>query len=96
MRLLSSPGRHALAPTTLHWNWMSFYWIVVWFGVLFLGPELFWLWKNPKNTLSYQVWHLEGLDFQHLFSVNNWSFGHYVVFAMMVWLTLHFAFGLFR
>jgi hypothetical protein len=80
----------------MKWNYMSVYWIAIWFGALFLGPELFWLWKDPKNTLSYQVWHLEGLDFAHLFSLGTWTFGHYVVFVMMIWLTLHFGFGLFR
>lgn len=80
----------------LKWNLWSVYWLAVWFGLGFLGPELYAFFTNPKNTLSYQVWHLEGLDFAHLFSIDTWSFGHYVVFALMIWLTLHFGFGLFR
>jgi hypothetical protein len=81
----------------LKWNGWSFYWIVVWFGVLFLGPELYAIFTNPKNTLSYQVWHLEGMGLKGLAqNPLNWSFGHYVVFAGMVWLIGHFVFDLWR
>ena len=80
----------------MKWNWVSVYWVGVWFGLGFLPMEMFWLFRDPKNTLSYQVWHLEGLDFSHLFSVDTWTFGHFFVLAFMVWLTLHFGFGLFR
>jgi hypothetical protein len=80
----------------LKWNAWSIYWIIVWFGLGFLVPEMYALFTDPKNTLSYQVWHLEGLDFENLFSIHTWTFGHFVVFALMIWLLMHFAFGLFR
>lgn len=82
---------------SLKWNWWSFYWIIVWFGVLFLGPEIWALKNDPRNTLSYQVWHLEGFGLTGLAqNPLHWSFAHYVVAAGVVWLVGHFVFGLWR
>lgn len=81
----------------LKWNAWSFYWIIIWFGCLFLGPELYALWKNPQNTLSYQIWHLEGMGLKGLAqNPLNWSFGHYAMAAMMIWLAGHFIFRLWH
>lgn len=43
--------------------------------------------RRPDLTLSDLVWRLEGA---------GWTFGRYVVFAMMVWLTFHFVWHMFR
>lgn len=37
------------------WSWYWVFWITVEFG----APEGYALWKNPKNTLSWQVWDAE-------------------------------------
>lgn len=72
------------------WNYASVYW-AVWFGVAFLGPELYWIVTAPENTLSAQVWHLENLT-----PGTPWTFVHFLVTALMLWLFFHFTFGWFR
>lgn len=76
----------------MRWNGASLYWLVWVFGGFF-APELYWVFTNPKNTLSYQVWHLEG-------PLNRWSFGHYAIAVLVVGLAVflvgHFVWGLFR
>jgi hypothetical protein len=81
----------------LKWNWWSFYWIVLWFGLGFLGPELWALWRYPQNTLSYQVWHLEGMGLKGLAqNPLHWTFAQYAMFCGVVWLVGHFTDGLWR
>lgn len=75
---------------TTGWNYASLYW-AVWFGILFLGPELFWLFTAPQNTLSAQVWHLEDLK-----PGVPWNFVHFLVAILVLWLFFHFSFGWFR
>lgn len=75
----------------MRWNAWSIYW-VVWF-LAFLGPELYALFTHPANTLSWQVWHVEG-------PLNEWNFAHYAVSVLVVGLAVflvgHFVWGLFR
>jgi hypothetical protein len=76
----------------MRWNWMSFYWLVAWFGLGFGIPEGIALATgHPENTLSDQVWHIEGLQTQPAF-INpvHWTLGHWVIFCGMVWLFGHF------
>jgi hypothetical protein len=74
------------------WNLWSVYWLVVWFGIGFLGPELFALFTgHDENTLSFQVWRLSGLG-----QSGGWTFAHFFIAAGMVWLLFHFVFGWFR
>lgn len=77
------------------WNLWSVYWLA-WFGVGFLGPEIWALVTNPANTLSYQVWHVEGINLAHPYDLSQWTFAHYLVFALMIWLCFHFVDGMFR
>jgi hypothetical protein len=72
------------------WNFASAYW-AVWFGVAFLGPELYWVATKPSNTLSAQVWHLENMQ-----PGVPWSFAHLMVLFFTLWLLFHFTFGMFR
>lgn len=71
------------------WNYASLYWLV-WL-LAFLGPELFWAVVNPANTLSWQVWHLEG---------EGWTFYRFLFTAISlglgVFLVGHFGWKLFR
>lgn len=81
----------------LKWNAWSFYWIFVWFLLGFGLPEFIALRKNPEDTLSYQVWHLEGWGLRGLAqNPLSWSFAHYLVAVGMVWLLGHFVYGLWR
>ena len=72
------------------WNGWSLYWLL-WIGPLFLIPEFIALFTNPRNTLSYQVWHLAGVG-----QPGQWSFAHFVILAFCVWLSFHFVLGWFR
>lgn len=71
---------------------MSFYWFVIWFACGFGIPEGIALATgHAENTLSDNVWHLVGLEPGH-----PWTFVHFLVAALMVWLLFHFVFGWFR
>jgi hypothetical protein len=62
------------------YNGWSLYWLL-WIAVGFCVPEFYSLLKGkPQNTLSYQVWHLEG---------NGATFARYFVFAFLLWLLIH-------
>jgi hypothetical protein len=72
------------------WDAASVYW-ALWLGVGFLVPELYWLFKNPVNTLSYQVWRMGQVGSGH-----PWTFAHYFIAVFMLWLLGHFVLGLWR
>jgi hypothetical protein len=64
----------------MKWNLWSLYWSV-WLFLLFGVPEGIALATgHPENTLSDQVWHLEG---------TGATFWRYVVFAVLFWLLIH-------
>lgn len=65
------------------WSWYWLVWLLLGFGV----PEGIALARNPRNTLSYQVWNLEG---------TGPTFMRFVVGAALLWLLLHMVFRLFR
>lgn len=83
---------------TPHLTWFSLYWLA-WL-VAFLGPELYWVFTNPVNTLSDQVWSIEGLNMTQPFDFAMWSDTHWavaiLVWGLFLWLSLHFPFGLLR
>lgn len=71
----------------MKWNWWSLYWLV-WLVVLFGAPEFYCIFSgNVQNTLSYQVWNLEG---------TGETFWRYVVGAFLLWLLLHMVFRIFK
>lgn len=82
-------------------NAWSAYWLY-WFLALlvsFLGPELYALVTgHGENTLSAQVWKLEGLaPGQHVW---QWTALHVLIGGglglLFVWLIFHFVFGIWR
>lgn len=71
----------------MKWNWWSLYWLI-WLAVLFGVPEFYSIFAGSvQNTLSYQVWHLEG---------TGETFWRYVIAAFLLWLFLHMVFEIFR
>lgn len=78
----------------MHWNWMTFYWFAVWLAIGFGVPEGIALFTgHPENTLSEQVWHLEGLTARNgetFWNPLTWTIPHFLVACFMVWLTIHF------
>jgi hypothetical protein len=69
------------------WNGWSAYW-GAWIILGFCVPEFYCLFRGkPQNTLSYQVWHLEG---------NGATFARYFVFAFLLWLLIHMVFRAFK
>jgi hypothetical protein len=81
-----------------HLTWFSWYWLI-WL-LAFLVPELYWLYANPVNTLSDNVWSLEGINFAQPFDFPMWTSTHWgiavLVWLLFAWLSLHFPFGLLR
>jgi len=79
----------------MKFNLMTVYWLIIWFGLGFGIPEGIALATgHPENTLSDQVWHIEGLgngESSSLFANPiSWNLGHWVIFCGMVWLFGHF------
>lgn len=73
------------------WDWASLYWLA-WLVIGFLPLELWALITGrPQDTLSDNVWRLTGVSHG-----GPWSFAHFAVAALMVWLLFHFVFGWFR
>ena len=77
----------------------AYYWFI-WFFGLFMVPELYWVVRNPANTVSDNTWRFESLDSRHPFDFAEWTPVHWafaIVFVLfMSWLFLHLTFGLFR
>ena len=78
------------------WSW---YWLFWMFGG-FLGPELYALFTNARDTLSENVWHLEDLNEAQPFDFAMWTSVHWLVavlvLGLFLWLALHLPFGLLR
>jgi hypothetical protein len=82
-----------------HLNWFSAYWLG-WI-LAFLIPELWALWAGrPQDTLSETVWSVENLNLNQPFDFAMWTDVHWaiaiLVWALFLWLSLHFPFGLMR
>lgn len=79
-------------------NVWSLFWIF-WLAQ-FLGVELYWVFSNPFNTLSENVWRFEGLNLQQPWDFPMWSATHWlaalVVWLLFLWLSFHMPFGLLR
>jgi hypothetical protein len=70
----------------MKWNSWSLYWLL-WLLIGFLIPELYAIISgHVENTLSFQVWHLEG---------NGATFFRWVTAATFLWLFLHMTFRIF-
>lgn len=80
--------------TGFGWYWLA--WAVLGFGI----PETYGLLKNTQDTLSWQIWGLEHVDFVHPFDFAEWTPVHYligIVFAVgLIWLLLHLVLGIIR
>lgn len=66
-------------------------WLVVGFGI----PEAFALsTSRPKETLSDTVWWICDITPGH--TTWNWTFLHFLLAALLVWLLGHLVLGLWR
>lgn len=79
-------------------GFFTWYW-ALWIA-MFLGPELWWVFRNPQGTLSWSVWDLESVDLAQPFDFPVWTATHWavavVVWLLFLWLSLHLPFGLLR
>lgn len=77
-----------------HWNWMTLYWFGVWFALGFGVPEGIALATgHAENTLSDQIWHLEGLNTAAdatFWNPLTWTIPHFVITCLVLWCALHF------
>lgn len=80
-------------PTAWGWFWLAW-------ALAGLAVELYWLAANSANTLSRQVWGLEGADLAHPFDFSEWTPLHWIIgislLIAFLWLGLHLAFGVLR
>lgn len=85
----------AVIYTTTGWGW--YYLTVLALAVI---PEIYWVIVNSANTISHQIWGLEGLDLAHPLDFAAWSPWHWAIaFALWLlfgWLSLHLPFGWLR
>ena len=80
--------------TFFGWYWLAW-------GLLgFLVPELYWLWANPRNTLSDEWWAATREHLGHPLDFAAWTPLHYflgaILLAFCIWLFLHLTFGIIR
>lgn len=83
------------APHVTGWGWFWLAWMLV-----ALAVELYWVFVNTANTLSRQIWGVEGIDFAHPLYFAEWTPFHWlisiVLWLLFGWLSVHFAFGYLR
>lgn len=77
------------------WGWFWLIWANIGSAV-----ELYWVFTNTANTLSRQIWGLEGIDFAHPLEFSEWTWVHWTIavclWAFFAWLSVHFPFGWLR
>lgn len=76
-------------------------WWAIWASVSFLSfivPELVAAFTDPRNTLSWTVWDLEGGSPGD--SITKWTATHVLVggalLVVLLWLIGHLVFGIWR
>lgn len=78
------------------WGWYWIAWAVLGFGI----PETYGLLRNAQDTLSWQWWGIERIDFGHPFDFAGWTPAHWAIavvfFAFVVWLAGHIVLGIWR
>jgi hypothetical protein len=78
---------------------IGWYW-VIWFFGGFGVMELWGLIFNTQDTLSWQFWGLEQIDFRHPFDFAEWTPVHWVfgivLLTFCLWLAAHLIFGIWR
>lgn len=78
------------------WGW----WWITWFFGGFGLPEAYGLLRNTQDTLSWQIWGLEQVNFKDPFDFAGWTLVHWVMgvilLGFVVWLGLHMIFGIIR
>lgn len=77
------------------WGYFWFAWASV--GV---AVELYWVFANTANTLSRQIWAVEGIDFAHPLDFAEWAPAHWAMaitlWLFFGWLSIHFPFAYLR
>lgn len=83
------------SPHVTVWGWFWLTWMFTGLGV-----ELFWVFVETANTLSYQIWGEEKIDLAHPLDFAEWSPLHWAIalslWLFFAWLSVHFPFGYLR
>jgi hypothetical protein len=78
------------------WGWYWIVWAVLGFGL----PEAYGLVYNTQDTLSWQFWGIEQVNFRHPFDFADWTPVHWVLalilLSFVVWLGGHIVLGIWR
>jgi len=82
----------------LHVTAWGYFWLA--WAFTGLAVELYWLFVNAANTLSREIWGLEGIDFAHPLDLAEWTPLHYTLgitlLLFLAWLMVHLVFGWIR
>lgn len=77
------------------WGWFWLTWMLTGAGV-----EIYWVFVRGANTLSRQIWGLEGLNISHPLDFAAWTWAHWAIslalWTFFAWLSVHFPFGWLR
>lgn len=80
--------------TGFGWYWLV--WMVLGFGV----PEAYGLLRNTQDTLSWQFWGIEDIDFKDPLNFAEWTPVHWgmalVLLAFVIWLGGHIILGIWK
>ena len=87
-----------MSRTFLHvtgWGWFWLAWALSASAV-----ELYWVAVNAANTLSRQLWALEGVDPMHPLELSDWTPAHWIIAIILwlffLWMSIHIPFYYFR
>jgi hypothetical protein len=90
---------YAAAAHKFHLTGFGLYWII-WFFAGFGIPEAYGLIANTQDTLSWQFWGLEDVNFASPWDFSDWTWLHFLIGGMLaaglVWLLFHLAVGIWR
>lgn len=82
----------------MHVTAWGYFWLA--WSLVGTGVELYWVAASAANTLSRQIWGLEGIDLAHPLDLAEWSPLHWILaiclWLFFGWLSVHFPFGYLR
>lgn len=83
---------------TAHLTAWGYFWLA--WMLTAVAVELYWVLVNTANTLSRQIWAVEGIDFSHPLDFAEWQPLHWTVavtlWLFFAWLSVHFPFAYLR
>lgn len=99
MKLKALAVAYTAAAHKFHLTGFGLYWMIWFFGGFGL-PEAYGLIVNTQDTLSWQFWGLEQINFADPWDFSDWTWLHFLLGGMLVgglfWLAGHLILGIWR